>query len=301
MTALSSVNLNLLVALDALLKEQSVTRAAKRVGVSQPAMSSSLAQLRVLFGDPLFRRLRHGLEPTPRALALSALLAQGLSSLEALLAPPSFDPEHDQRRFVVATSDYVEFVLLPPLLKELERSAPGVRLEMRPWGLHQVPESLARNEADLMIGFHDELPAQHRQALLFEEDYVCIVRRRHPRVGRTLSLERYLELAHALVSQRSDSPGSVDRALEKQGKRRHVVARVSHFLMIPVLIARTDLIAAVSRRVAEPFARPLGLRLLEPPLPLPRARIRQVWHQSVDADPGHRFLRETIARVARAL
>jgi DNA-binding transcriptional LysR family regulator len=298
---INAINLNLLVALDALLRERSVTRAARRVGVTQPAMSNSLAQLRTLFDDPLFRRQRHGLDPTPRALALAPLLAQGLSAFQAVLAAPSFDPAKDERRFVIATSDYVELVLLPPLLNELERTAPNVRLEVRPWSLHEVPDTLARAEADLMIGFYDELPPRHVHELLFEEEYVCIVRNAHPSVKRRLTLERYLELGHVLVSQRADSPGSVDRALAKQGKRRHVALRVSHFLMVPMLIARTNLVAALSRRVAEPFAVPFELRLLPPPLPLPRSRVRQVWHEQMQADPGHRFLRETIARVASAL
>jgi len=187
---------------------------------------------------------------------------------------------------------------MPPLLRELARTAPGVAIEVRPWGLHAVPDALARGEGDLMIGFFDELPAGHQQSLLFEEDYVCIVRKNHPRVPRTLTLARYLELSHVLVSQRSDSPGSVDRALEKLGKKRRVALRVSHFLMVPVLVGATDLVAALSRRAAEPFARALGLRLLPPPLALPRSRIRQAWPVEHEADPGHRFLRETLTRVA---
>ena len=298
---ISSINLNLLVALDALLRERSVTRAARRVGVTQPAMSNSLAQLRRLFDDPLFRRQPHGLEPTPRSLALAPLVGQGLAALERALTAPSFEPRTSERRFVLLTSDYVELVLLPPLLTELAKVAPGVRLEVRPYGLHTVPGELSTGDAELMIGFYDELPPRHADALLFEEEYVCIVRKGHPRVGRKLTLERYLELGHVLVSQRSDSPGSVDRALAKQGRRRHVALRVSHFLIVPVLVARTDLVAALSRRAAEPFEHALGLRLLPPPLALPRSRIRQAWHEQCDGDPGHRFLRETIARVAQAI
>jgi DNA-binding transcriptional LysR family regulator len=190
---------------------------------------------------------------------------------------------------------------LPPLLTALARSAPGLSLEVRPWGLHSVPAGLAQNEFQLMLGFYDELPPHHRQQILMEDDYVCLVRRDHPRVGRKLTLERYLELGHVLVSQRSDSPGSVDRALARRGKKRRVVTRVSHFLMVPMLIARTDLVAAISRRVAQPFAKPLGLRLLEPPVPLPRGRLGMVWHEQLELDPAHRFLRETIAAVSKTL
>ncbi len=298
---ISSVNLNLLVAFAALLDERSVTRAARRTGVSQPAMSNSLAQLRALFADPLFSRQAHGLEPTPRALELAEPVRQGLRLLASALAPATFDAKTAQRRFVLEASDYVEFVLLPPLLRRLTREAPGVRVEVRPWGRHEVPASLARAEADLMIGFYDDVPAHHRHQLLFAEEYVCIVRRDHPRVRRELSLARYLELGHVLVSERSDTPGSVDRALAQKGKRRHVAARVSHFLMVPMLVARSDLVAALSRRVAEPLLKPLGLRALAPPLALPCGKIGQVWHEQLDADPAQRWFRALIAEVSAEL
>lgn len=298
---MGSINLNLLVALDALLEERSVTRAARRAGVTQPAMSNSLSQLRSLFGDPLFSRRAHGLEPTPRALGLAEPIRQGLRLLGTALTPPSFDPETARRSFVVEASDYVEFVLMPPLLQTLSREAPGVNVEVRPWGKHEVPSSLARGEADLMIGYYDELPPQHRHRLLFDEEYVCIVRKGHPRVGKKLTLERYLELEHVLVSQRADTPGSVDRALAAKGKRRRVVARVSHFLMVPMLVARTDLVAALSRRVVTPLAGPLNLRLLPPPLALPRGKIGQVWHDQLEADPAQRWFRELVQRVCQEL
>ena len=132
-------------------------------------------------------------------------------------------------------------------------------------------------------------------------EYVCIVRKGHPRVGRRLTLARYLELEHVLVSQRADALGSVDRALAAKGKRRRVVARVSHFLMVPMLVARTDLVAALSRRVVMPLAAPLELRLLPPPLPLPRGRIGQVWHEQLETDPAQRWFRELVQRVCKSL
>jgi len=156
-----AVNLNLLAAFDALLEERNVTRAAGKMGVTQSAMSSSLAQLRVLFDDPLFRRTPRGIEPTPRALELGDPIRRGLGLFDRALTPRSFDPASESRVFVLATSDYVEFVLLPPLLKRLAREAPGVRLEVRPWGLHHVPKTLHSGEVDLMIGFYDEVPAHH--------------------------------------------------------------------------------------------------------------------------------------------
>jgi DNA-binding transcriptional LysR family regulator len=298
---ISAVNLNLLAAFEALFEEQSVTGAARRSGVTQPAMSNTLAQLRQLFDDPLFLRQRTGLMPTPRARQLIEPIRQGLRLLSSALSEPGFDPRTSRRRFVIMASDYVELVLLPRLLRRLARHAPGVELSVRPWSLHEAPPDLARGEADLMLGFYDKLPARHREQRLFEDEYVCVVRRRHPLVKSKLTLQRYLELSHVLVSARSDSPGSVDRALAALGKQRKVGARVSHFLSVPVLVAQTDFVAALDRRVAEVFARPLGLKLFAPPLALPKGSVGQVWHEQQDRDPAQIWLRQTIAEVAASL
>lgn len=172
----AAVNLNLFVAFEALLAERNVTRAAKRLGVTQSAVSNALRQLRVLFDDPLFMRRSAGVDPTPRALALVDPVRRGLAALGEALAPPRFDPGTAARTFVVATSDYVELVLLPPLLARLSKEAPGVRVDIVPWGLHEVPDALARGEADLMMGYYARLPPGHRDARLFSEEFVCIAR-----------------------------------------------------------------------------------------------------------------------------
>jgi DNA-binding transcriptional LysR family regulator len=296
-----SVNLNLLVAFDALYSEQSVTAAARRAGVTQPAMSNTLSQLRALFDDALFMRHRTGLTPTARAKELAEPIRQGLKLLEGALSAPSFEPATSERRFVVAASDYVELVLLPPLLRRLAKEAPGVRLQLKPWGLHEAPPELARGEFDLMLGFYDKLPPHHHEQLLFEDEYVCVVRRRHPTVKTKLSLAQYCALSHVLVSSRSDSPGSVDRALATLGKKRTIGARVSHFMTVPVLIAQTDFVAALDRRVAQVFAAPLGLKLFTPPLKLPKGSVGQVWHDQQHTDPAQRWLRSMIAEVAAEL
>lgn len=298
---ISGVNLNLLVAFDALFSELSVTAAAKRAGVTQPAMSNTLAQLRALFDDALFIRHRTGLSPTARAKELADPIRQGLRLLEGALSAPRFEPATSERRFVIAASDYVELVLLPSLLRRLDKIAPRVRLQLKPWGLHEAPPELARGEVDLMLGFYDKLPPHHHEQLLFEDEYVCVVRRRHPTVKGKLSLAQYLALSHVLVSSRSDSPGSVDRALLTLGKKRTIGARVSHFMTVPVLIAQTDFVAALDRRVAQVFAAPLGLKLFPPPLKLPKGSVGQVWHEQQHTDPAQRWLRQTIAEVAATL
>jgi len=298
---IGAVNLNLLVAFDALFEEQSVTRAARRAGVTQPAMSNTLAQLRTLFGDTLFVRHRTGLNPTARAKELAEPIRKGLQLLQAALAGQSFDPATSERRFVLATSDYVELVLLPALLRRLSKQAPGVKLALRPWGLHQAPPELARGEVDLMLGFYDKLPPHHHEQPLFGDEYVCVVRRKHPTVKSKLTLAHYLQLSHVLVSAQADGLGSVDRALSALGKQRRIGARVSHFLTVPVLVAQTDYVAALDRRVAEVFAGPLGLKLFPPPLKLPKGTIGQVWHDQQHSDAGQCWLRSLIADVASEL
>jgi DNA-binding transcriptional LysR family regulator len=292
---ITATNLNLFVAFDALVTDESVSRAAQRVGVTQSAMSSSLRQLRALFGDPLFLRSSHGIVPTPRAKELAAPVREALRLLERALSPRQFDPASSTRTFVLITSDYVEFVVLPRLLAQLATSAPGVRLQMLPWGLQQVPEELARGAADLMIGFYDKVPAHHREQLLFEERYACIVRKGHPVVRDKLTLRTYAALSHVMVSQRVGATSGIDRALAERGYARQVSLRVSHFLNVPPLVASTDLVAALSRRIAEPFARMLPLRLFEPPLRLRVSRVGMVWHDSLHDDPAHRWLRAAVA------
>ena len=295
---ITATNLNLFVAFDALISEHSVSRAAKRVGITQSAMSNSLRHLRALFGDPLFLRASHGIVPTPRAHELAGPVREALRLLERALGPRTFDPAASTRTFVLIASDYVEFVLLPRLLGEVGEHAPGVRIQTLPWGLHRVPEELARGAADLMIGFYDKVPAHHREAPLFEERYACIVRKGHPKVRERLTLKTYASLKHVMVSQSAGATSGIDRALAERGLSREVSLRVSHFLNVPTLVASTDLVAALSRRVVEPFARLLPLRIFEPPLPLRTSRVGMVWHDALHDDPAHRWLRGVIAEVA---
>lgn len=299
---IKSVNLNLLPVLEALLAERNVTRAARRIGLSQPAVSSALAQLRTLLGDPLLLRTRGGMQPTERALALRGPLRSALAALETALEPRSeFNPRTSERIFVIATTDFAEFVLLPRLLSRLEREAPGVRLRVLPWQEHRVPPTLETGEVDLMIGFYRHVPAGCQAQPLFEDRFVCVVRKGHPRVKTRLSLKTYVSLPHILVSIDENAPGVVDRVLSERGLRRNVGLRLTHFLMVPPVVAMTDYAAALSDRIAEPFARMLPLKLFPPPLPLPSAVVGQVWHDRTHESPPHAWLRRVVAEVGRSL
>ena len=268
---ISAINLNLVVVLDALLAERNVSRAGRRLGLSQPAVSNALAQLRLLLRDPLFVRAPAGVVPTERALALAGPVRAALATLEGALAPEAaFDPATAERTFVVAATDFMEFVLLPRLLARLAAEAPGIRLQLRSWPFHRVPEALATGEVDLALGFHAALPPRHRAETLFEDQFVVIVRKGHPRVGRRLSLDTYASLSHILVTQEASSQGVVDLALARLGRQRTVGLRTSHFLMVPPIVAATDMVAALSVFVAEWHARVLPLAIFRPPVALER-------------------------------
>jgi DNA-binding transcriptional LysR family regulator len=298
MVNIASVNLNLLVALDALLAERHVTRAARRIGITQSAMSNALARLRVLFDDPLFLRSPRGIVPTPRALALGPLVRDGLSRLETALGEPAFDPETEERTFVIAASDFVQLVVLPRLLARVGRLAPRVRLEIRAWGRHVVPAELAGGEVDVALGYFDRVPAQHRHHVLFEEPYAVIVRRGHPLVGKKLTAKTWAAIPHVVVGEER-GPTQVDRALARVGLERTVALRVPQFLVVPAIVAASDLSAAIDRRVA--LAANLPLRIFEPPVPLPRGRVAMVWHERTARDPALAWLHTSIERSCDSL
>lgn len=296
---ISAMNLNQLLVLDALLTERHVSRAGKRLGLSQPAVSNALGQLRARLGDPLLVRGAGGMVPTARAQALMGPLRSALATLEsALSGQRAFDAARAENTFVLAATDFVEMVLLPRLLARLAREAPRVQLQIRSWPYHRAPPWLETGEADLSIGFYGDVPANHRDQKLFHDQFVCIVRRHHPEVGKRLTLKTYVRLHHVLVTAESGSAGVADVALAARGLRRHVALRLSHFLMVPAVIASTDYVAAIGDRVAATFSRLYPLRILPPPLPLPRGTVGQMWHERTHASPAHAWLRQVIAELA---
>jgi DNA-binding transcriptional LysR family regulator len=297
---LSRIDLNLLVAFDALLSEQSVTRAAQRLGLSQPAMSSALGRLRLLLDDAVLIRTPNRMVPTARAMELVGPVRQILQQIEsAFVTPAPFEPSTSTRRFRVATNDYVELVLLPPLLRELSRSAPGVALDVVQLGPDYPEEMLQTGKLDLAIGFAHSVPAELHSQILIKDRFICAVRADHPAVGRRLTVRQYAELPHVMVSQRGGITGIVDQALAMHGLERRVAATVPHFLAAPHVVAHSDHIVTLAERVARSFAGFLPLRLIKPPLVLPGFRIAMAWHARAEHDPAQKWLRETLKAVTR--
>jgi DNA-binding transcriptional LysR family regulator len=299
---IAALNLNLLPILDALLTERNVSRAGVRLGLSQPAVSNALAQLRELLGDRLLVRRANGMIPTERALALVQPVRAAMLAIEQSLAPPAaFDAATAHRDFVLCTNDFVAFALLPRLLSRLQREAPGVRLQVRAFQEHVVPPDLQRGEADLLFSFSRTLPPGHQATDLFQDRFVLVARQGHPQVHGRITLATYTKLAHVVVSQEPNARGVVDDALAQRGLTRRVALRLSHFLLVPHVLATTDYVAALSELVARPVARALRLQILKMPLPVPSGMVRMVWHERTDASPAHAWLRSVVEQVGRAV
>ena len=287
------LNLNLLVALEALLIEGSVSGAARRTHVTQSAMSHSLARLREALDDPILAPAGRRLAPTAKARRIAERLPRALDRLgDALGASERFDPLVSRRTFRIATLDYFELATLPETLAFLATHAPGIKLEIERLASHHL-DALARGAIDLVLaGAGLPAPPSVRRQVLFADPFSVIVRADHPRVGRTMTLKRYLELGHVLVSVEGRPDGAVDRALEARGLRREVVVRVPHFLSAPLVVQRSDLVCTLASAVAERAKELVGVRVLRPPLPLPSAEVALYWPTSVDDDPAARWLRE---------
>lgn len=298
---LSALDLNLLVALEALLRLESVTEAAREVGLSQSAMSHALGRLRDQFGDELLIRSGRKMVPTARAEQLFEPLQEALASLKQAISDPTpFEPAQAEEEFWIATNDYALFTLLPPLIKRLQLKAPRIDLRVRELGRGPLAERLARGEIDLAltVGLPEHVPDTLYRRDLFQLELVSLVRRGNPFVEDELDLDIFCELPHILVSPLGDSQGAVDTKLAELGRSRRVAIVVPHFMVAPHLVAATDMILTTAKSVAESFAQFLPIRVVEPPLELVRGTISLVWHPRTHREASHKWLRKQIEKVA---
>lgn len=291
------MDLGLLVPLDALLQEGSVTGAARRVGLSTPAMSHTLAKLREQLKDPLLVRAGRAMVLTPRAEALKARVHTLVSEARQALTPEvTFDPRTLSRSFVVHATDYVLTVLGPAIDRILRAEAPRLTIRFVPNASDDAAR-LQHGGSDLAVGIYAELPQEMRSQRLLTDRFVCVVREGHP--VKKLTLGEYVRLEHVQVAPRGAPGGYVDDELAARGHTRHVTRAVPYFLSALLLCARTDCVLTISERVARAMGPAMGLRVLEPPLPLRPYALGLVWHPRYDGDAAHRFLREVLIRAAR--
>ena len=303
---LHGIDLNLLVAFDALICERNVTRAGVRVGRTQPAMSAALARLRLLLKDELFVRSAAGLQPTPRALELAAPLSEALAAIQRTLDfTQAFDPPASTLRLTLGLSDHPAFVVLPPLLKRLALVAPGVTLRVRAFTAREDALALLdAGEVDAAIGVLGGSTPRIPTLPLFEERFVCVARKDHPLAKKnTMSLDAFLARQHLLVSPEGDGVGHVDARLAQLGRQRDIAVALPQMYAAPAIVAGSDLLATLMEGVVRASGLAGALAVLAPPPELDLAPVPFVlhWHRRNDAHPAQRWLRDQIALVCRAL
>lgn len=299
MLSLGSLNLNLLVALDALLQTRSVRRAAERLGVTQSAMSHSLRQLRTLLCDPLFVRSGNQLLVTPRASEMTLPLRQALADLHRVLTGQStYQPSITERRFVIASTDALALTLFAPLVADLLERSPPADLVFVPLDQARLESQLSAGEIDLAVGMLQGRPGIRIESLLTQR-FAVLARRDHPQIGRKLDLEAYCRLPHAMVTTTGEGRSFVDEELERMGRSRRVVLRVPYFLAAPVLIARSELLLTIHRATALHFSERYPLTVHEPPFVTPESPVTLAWHERFQADPAVSWLRERVLMAAK--
>jgi DNA-binding transcriptional LysR family regulator len=301
MTSIDHVDLNLLRVFNAIVEERSLTRAAQRLALSQPAISYSLGRLRTLFEDPLFIRTRVGMQPTPIALELATIVARALDTVrEALRYAERFDPALSTRTFRLSLSDAGELAYLPPICEALQRHAPHITLRVEPAPVEDIEELLRASRLDIAIGNLPELTAKTRHQLLFDETYVCMTRKRRglPK-GAQIDLAAFTGASHVQIQSVEHSHHALEDAFRSHGIGRNTLLHLPHFVALPGVLGVTDYYATLPRRLAQIFNRDNRFRIYELPVQLPGATVTMHWHDNFDSDEGSMWLRELMTGIVR--
>lgn len=293
-------DLNLLPVFIALMEERNVTRAAERLGITQPALSNALARLRDMLQDPLFIRERYGMQPTERAMTLAPGITAAVASLdELILGQQAFDPATAERQFTLAPNSYAEFVLMPAIVARLQDRAPGIQLRLTPYGSELAETGVISGTTAMALGRivdpPDNLVVQH----LMDDGLACVVRSEHPLVKKRISKKQYEQLKHVNVLPPGRLRVGLFQALQRQGLRREVAVSVTHFLAIPEIVAVTDYCATLPGQICRHLAHDPRLRVLPAPVDLGTFPVELAWHVRYRHDSAHKWLREIIAEVAR--
>jgi DNA-binding transcriptional LysR family regulator len=292
---LHELDLNLLVVFNHLLVERNVSRVAERLGISQPAVSNSLAKLRRQFGDELFLRTPKGMEPTPFADQLAESVSYALGMIHSgVNQRTSFDPASATQAFTIGMTDIGEIYFLPTLLERLRREAPGVTLSTVRNTAINLRDELEAGKVDLAIGLLPQLKAGFFQRRLFTQPYVCLMRQGHRLARRKMSLAEFSAAEHLVVISAGTGHGKVDDVLQRSGIQRHVRLTVPHYVGVGHILQGSDLIATVPERLADRLTEPFGLAKTPHPAKLPDVAINVFWHAKFHRAPANRWLRGVV-------
>jgi DNA-binding transcriptional LysR family regulator len=297
---LNSLDLNLLVALDALLREANVSRAAMRIGLSQPAASHALQRLRDLIGDPLLVRVGARMELTPRAMALRGPLAQTLEQVRGLFVPDAFDAARSERQFRLMMPDLAVELLIPPLMERIARVAPNIRIDVVPWRGSAIFTPEFARTIDLVISLGNAFNGFHRQLLYTDSDALA-VRRGHPIGARLRKKDVFLNAQHVAVIKHGQDADLIDRWLRPMGIERRIALVVPDYIEAMHVTARTDLVAFVPRRLIAALAKQLSLQTITPPWD-PGIDEQYIFHPTwAQMDPGSIWLRRIMLGIGREM
>jgi DNA-binding transcriptional LysR family regulator len=294
---LSRFDLNLLLVFEAVMRERSVTRAAERLCLSQPALSHALNRLRKLLDDRLFVRGPAGMEPTPRAMQLALVVQRTLEELRNAVLPVAFDPATSQRTFRIAVNNYAAAVVAPGLIRACREAAPGVRLSIRPSGAMDLGGALERGELDLVVSARSLGCSRISSHTVFMDDYVAVTRRGHPGVSGPLKIEAFARLPRVTVSSSGDDTSFIDKALAEAGLRQDIVADAP-YLSLMVLLATSDMVALLARRFAETVAAKGDLMVTDLLFATPTIPCVISWRRHLEDDAAHIWLRCMVADMA---
>ena|SRR6187399_979702 len=294
---LDGLDLNLLVVLDALISEKSVTRAGERIHLSQSATSGALLRLREYFKDDLLVLVGRKMVLTPLAEELAQPLRQLLQQAEVVIRrTPAFSPESSERRFRIVMSDYVAIVLMGRALPEIQRQAPGITLQILPLRMG----ALEHGDVDLVILPKQILAHDHPSELLFEDEFVCIACAKNKLIKKSLSVRDYLRVSHVVVrfGEQQDVPSLEETFMGQLGQERRIEVVATGFTLLPQLILGTTRIATIQRRLAEFYAHQMPLKIVNVPKELPKLQELMQWHAFRNSDPGLVWLRKTLKSFA---
>lgn len=296
---IKDVDLKLFAIFDAVMREANVSAAARRLNMSQPAVSSALARLRHLMGDPLFVRCGNGVRPTGRAIELSGPIRRVLREVEAAFAPPNFDPATARRTFKLAMSDHSAVAILPEFIERVARLAPGIDIRVQPKFNATVFRLLSSNEIDLAIGVIPETPARFEKVVLSTDRYLCLMRRDHPLTRVPLTLEALVSARHLVVRPVGEATSILDRMLEARNMPRRTVVTVNQLMVAPAVVARSDLVVVILGSTVQKLREVEQLDLVAIPLPLPPVDMVMVWSPEHANDQASNWLRELLVTICQ--
>ncbi|YAF96911.1 MAG: LysR family transcriptional regulator [Nodularia sp. CChRGM 3473] len=300
---LSAIDLNLLVAFEVLFEERSVTAAAQRLYLGQPAMSAALARLRLLFQDELFIRIGREMQPTAKALEIAPGIRDALQQIrQTLAASQIFNPATSKSTFTIGSSDYTSYVVMPKVLELCRQIAPNIDFRLIGFAKDCVGELLEQREIDIALGVFQNPPKQTIQMPLFAEHFVGICRRGHPIMTQdAITPETFANLLHALFTIRRDEVGEIDQVLTQYNLQRRVVLTTPHLLVLPEIISSSDLVTAVPSRLVKSFAYRGTLEIFEIPVKTEPWMISMLWSKLTDQDQANIWLRQMLKSVCQGI